>query len=123
MAKGVSELARLADGTATGAGDLTTVTGRQVTGLDRTDQAAGLHAPGGPPRSLTAPTGSPGTAQPPTPREYCQRVADLARRVLIEARAASALDTLVGVQVDRGDAIDKGATAARQGHQPPRRRG
>ncbi|HEY5980206.1 MAG TPA: YhgE/Pip domain-containing protein [Microlunatus sp.] len=110
VAKGISDLARLADGTAKGAGDLTTVTGRQVTGLDRTDQAAGLHARG---TSAVADRADRIARDCPatTPREYCQRVADLARRVLIEARAASALDTLVGVQVDRGDAIDKGANA------------
>ena len=110
IAKGVSDLARLADGTAKGADDLTTVTGRQVTGLGRTDKAAGLHAEGA---SAVADRAEriARDCPPSTPRDYCERVEDLARRILIEARAASALDTLVGVQVDRGDAVDKGATA------------
>ena len=110
IAKGVSDLARMADGTAKGAGDLTTVTGRQNTGLGRTDKLAGAHATGAAAvanRADRIARDCPLT----TPRDYCTRVTDLARRIGIEATVAADLDKLVGVQVDRGKAIDKGATA------------
>ncbi|HEY5787336.1 MAG TPA: YhgE/Pip domain-containing protein [Microlunatus sp.] len=110
VATGVSDLARLADGTAKGAGDLTKVTDRQNTGLGRTDKLSGAHATGAAAvanRADRIARDCPLT----TPRDYCTRVTDLARRVLIESRVAADLDKLVGVQVDRGKAIDKGATA------------
>ncbi|HYI54993.1 MAG TPA: YhgE/Pip domain-containing protein [Microlunatus sp.] len=110
IAEGASDLARLADGTAKGAGDLATATGRQQTGLARTDKAAGAHATGAAAVATRADRIA-AECPPTTPRDYCERVADLSRRIGIESRAASALDRLFGIQVDRGTAIDKGATA------------
>ena len=109
VAGGVADLARLADGTAKGAADLTKATDRQITGLGRTDTLSGAHATGA---AAVASRADRIARDCPltTPRDYCTRVTDLARRVGIESRAASALDKLVGVQVDRGKAIDKGAT-------------
>ena len=110
LAKGTSDLARLADGTAKGASDLTRVTDRQNTGLGRTDKLAGAHATGA---AAVASRADRIARDCPltTPRDYCTRVTDLARRVGAEAAVASDLDKLVGLQVDRGKAIDKGAAA------------
>lgn len=111
VAKGATDLTRLAGGLAKGSGDLETLTGRQVTGLARTDRAAGAHATGAADvatRADRVATDCPAGAG----RAYCDRVADLARRIGIESRAAAGVDRLVGVQVDRGTVIDKGATAA-----------
>ena len=110
VAKGTTDLAKLAGGLAKGSGDLETLTGRQVTGLSRTDRAAGAHATGAAEvatRADRVAADCPASAD----RAYCDRVADLARRVGIESRAAAGVDRLVGIQVDRGTAIDKGATA------------
>ncbi|HEU5486077.1 MAG TPA: YhgE/Pip domain-containing protein [Microlunatus sp.] len=110
VSEGVTDLGRLAAGLAEGAGDLTTVTGRQDTGLGRMDRAAGLHARRSgviADRAELLARECPATVRP----DYCTRIEALARSVRSEARGASALDRLVGVQVRRGQAIDKGATA------------
>lgn len=108
VAKGVSDLARLADGLDKGTRTLAKLTDRQNTGLERTDKAAGAHATGA---AEVAERADRIAADCPAAVDaaYCQRVADLARRVGVESRAATALDKLVGVQVDRGKAIDKAA--------------
>ena len=85
LAKGTSDLARLADGTAKGASDLTRVTDRQNTGLGRTDKLAGAHATGA---AAVASRADRIARDCPltTPRDYCTRVTDLARRVGAESR-------------------------------------
>lgn len=110
VAEATTVLADLAGGLAQGSAALETLTGRQDTGLARTHRAAGAHATGA---GAVADRAGLVAADCPAGagRVYCARVADLARRVGVESRAASALDRLVGVQVDRGKAIDKGATA------------
>ena len=108
VAKGASDLAVLADGLDKGTGTLATLTDRQNTGLGRTDRAAGAHATGAADvadRAARIADDCPAAVD----AAYCQRVADLARRIGVESRAATALDKLVGVQVDRGKAIDKAA--------------
>lgn len=108
VAKGASDLAKLADGLHQGTGAMQTLTGRQNTGLARTDKASGAHATGA---GDVANRADRVADDCPTAVDaaYCQRVADLARRIGIESRAATALHKLVGVQVDRGKAIDRAA--------------
>jgi putative membrane protein len=109
VAKGAADLARLADGLHTGTGALETLTGRQDTGLGRTDRAAGAHATGAAEVATRAQRVADDCPAGVADAVYCRRVADLARRIAVESRAASALDRLVGVQVDRGQAIDRAA--------------
>lgn len=108
VARGATDLTDLADGLHKGTGALETLTDRQNTGLERTDRAARAHATGAAEvanRADRIADDCPAAVD----AAYCRRVADLARRIGIESRAATALDKLVGVQVDRGKAIDKAA--------------
>lgn len=106
VATGASDLADLADGLDKGTDTLTTLTERQNTGLARTDKASGAHATGA---ADVADRADRIADDCPTRLDpvYCRGISDLARRVGIESRAAAVVDTLVGVQVDRGKGIDK----------------
>jgi putative membrane protein len=108
VAEGTADLAELADVLAKGTDGLATVTERQDTGLGRTDRAAGLHARRSAiiaDRAERLARECPATARP----VYCERITALAGSVRSESRGAAALNRLVGVQVDRGTAIDEAA--------------
>lgn len=108
LAGGAADLADLAAGLHKGTGVLETLTDRQDTGLGRTATAAGAHATGAADVAERA-TRIADDCDTPLDAAYCDRVADLARRIGVESRAASALDRLVDVQLDRAKAIDTAA--------------